>query len=148
MRVRAIILETEGILLIKRKKPNREYYVFPGGGLEENESPVECIVRECEEELGLDVEAHNLLYTYHLKNGKTELFYNVTKVGGSLGSGEGPEYTSEKYASKGSYIPVIVSLKELAKINLFPSEIKEQYSKDILKFENPLLIEHRLIYEK
>ena len=46
----------DGLVLIKRTRPGREpYWVFPGGGVEDDESPKEAVVREVEEELGAPV---------------------------------------------------------------------------------------------
>ncbi|MDR0899935.1 MAG: NUDIX domain-containing protein [Lactobacillaceae bacterium] len=55
-RVRAIIYnpETKHYYLIKRIKDNLEYSVFVGGGIENNETEVEAITREIQEEFGPD----------------------------------------------------------------------------------------------
>lgn len=51
-RVRALIIEEDKILLIKRVKANLSYFVIPGGGVEAGESNEEALIRECREELG------------------------------------------------------------------------------------------------
>ena len=38
-----------------KRKDYQEYYTFPGGGLEENETPQEGVIREIEEEFGIKV---------------------------------------------------------------------------------------------
>ncbi|MFA6645730.1 MAG: NUDIX hydrolase [Sphaerochaetaceae bacterium] len=38
---------------------NRQQYVLPGGGMEAGETPQVCAERECREELGLRITAHN-----------------------------------------------------------------------------------------
>jgi len=35
---------------------NGKYYELPGGGLEENETVEECLIRECKEEIGCDID--------------------------------------------------------------------------------------------
>jgi len=55
VRVSAIILKDDKILLIHRKKNGEEYWVFPGGGVEDTETPEQGIIREVKEETGLDV---------------------------------------------------------------------------------------------
>ncbi|MBT2691758.1 NUDIX domain-containing protein [Bacillus sp. ISL-55] len=47
--IRAIIMKNNRILLVQS---NRGDYKFPGGGLEENESHDECLIREVREETG------------------------------------------------------------------------------------------------
>lgn len=53
---RAILISDERILVIKRKKPNgHAYLAFPGGGVEQEETLEQCVVREIFEETGLTV---------------------------------------------------------------------------------------------
>jgi len=42
---------------------NLEVTKFPGGGLELGEGTLECIIRECKEELGIEVEVIDHIYT-------------------------------------------------------------------------------------
>ena len=45
VRASAIVIRDNKILLIHRKKEGREYWVFPGGGIEEGEKGEETIVK-------------------------------------------------------------------------------------------------------
>ena len=45
-----IFIHDNNILLLYRFKGGEEYYVFPGGGVEDNESIDEAAIREAEEE--------------------------------------------------------------------------------------------------
>ena len=59
-RVAAILKMENGYAFMHRKdvikrKDYQEYYTFPGGGLEENETPQEGVIREIEEEFGIKV---------------------------------------------------------------------------------------------
>jgi 8-oxo-dGTP diphosphatase len=63
-RVAAGILVKDGNVLIARRKPgqnNAGLWEFPGGKIEENETPQECLERELEEELGIRVKAGRIL---------------------------------------------------------------------------------------
>ncbi len=51
--VRNIIIKNEKILLIKEDKYNRISWNFPGGKIEENETPLEAVIRETQEEIGI-----------------------------------------------------------------------------------------------
>jgi 8-oxo-dGTP diphosphatase len=53
MRAAALIIKEDKILLMHRKKEGREYWVFPGGSVEEGETPEEAVIREIMEELSL-----------------------------------------------------------------------------------------------
>ena len=48
----AIFLDVEGGLLIV-KSPYKDYWTFPGGSINANESPLEACIRELEEEIGI-----------------------------------------------------------------------------------------------
>src|SRR5512142_628749 len=57
MRVRAgiVLIQNDKVALIERHRAGLEYYVFPGGGVDEGETPEHAAVREAMEELGIDV---------------------------------------------------------------------------------------------
>lgn len=60
----AVIENREGRILIARRKADITlggYWEFPGGKLEEGESPYECAVRELLEEMDLHIEAGDVL---------------------------------------------------------------------------------------
>ena len=50
----AIVIESDGkYLLVKRaKRPEKGFWAFPGGHVDEGETIHECAVRECKEEVG------------------------------------------------------------------------------------------------
>ena len=122
--VRAIINYDDGIILIHRVKSDHDYYVFPGGGIENNESYEECISREVIEELGIIIEPKKELYTVE-DDKSIAKFYLCSYVSGELGSGIGPEFSSEDYSGTGEYIPVVIKLEDFNKLNIFPTKIKE-----------------------
>ena len=65
---RAIIIEDNKLLTMFRRKVKKdgsvkEYYVIPGGGLEENETLEENVIRELKEEFNVDIEIVKFLST-------------------------------------------------------------------------------------
>ncbi|WP_261304000.1 (deoxy)nucleoside triphosphate pyrophosphohydrolase [Paenibacillus andongensis] len=62
IRVAAAIIENEeGLLLIARRRPEKSQgglWEFPGGKLEEGESPEACLVRELKEEMNIKIEPY------------------------------------------------------------------------------------------
>ncbi|KRE50641.1 (deoxy)nucleoside triphosphate pyrophosphohydrolase [Paenibacillus sp. Soil724D2] len=63
IRVAAAIIENEeGLLLIARRRPEKSQgglWEFPGGKLEEGESPEACLVRELKEEMNIEIEPYD-----------------------------------------------------------------------------------------
>ncbi|MBN2533705.1 MAG: NUDIX hydrolase [Spirochaetales bacterium] len=54
------------LLLVEHETPEgKRYWWLPGGGLEENEEPVEGIRREIMEELGVEIDIHELFNFSH-----------------------------------------------------------------------------------
>ena len=97
-RVRAIIIKDNKILTIKRTKPNETYWCCPGGQVESGESNESALIRECKEELGLDVKVAKMYHEMESQKpatkGQQEYFYICEILGGELGSGDGPEFQS------------------------------------------------------
>lgn len=71
--IKAINLRVYGVLVNDKKQVlvsderiyynNQEITKFPGGALELGEGTIDCIIRECKEEIGIDVEVVDHLYT-------------------------------------------------------------------------------------
>lgn len=60
----AIIIQNKKILLMHRIKNGKEYYVFPGGTIEDGETPEQTAIREIKEETSLDISLGKLLYEH------------------------------------------------------------------------------------
>jgi 8-oxo-dGTP diphosphatase len=75
--VKALVLDKEKRFLLVREKDGR--WDFPGGGLDFGETPKECLTREIEEEMGLDVVfiADNPSYFLTSQKENTIWFANV-----------------------------------------------------------------------
>ncbi|HSW79658.1 MAG TPA: NUDIX domain-containing protein [Candidatus Saccharimonadales bacterium] len=59
---RAIIIESENILVMYRNKHGDEYYTLVGGRLSDGETPEQALVREVQEETGLVITAARLVF--------------------------------------------------------------------------------------
>lgn len=113
--------------------PIGNYYTFPGGGREGEETLEEGTIREIKEEFGIDVEVMEELYEMEHPNKKTKEYFFLCKyIGGEFGTGTGPEFSGDpKYAHRGQYIPEIISREDVEKITLLPFEIRDKFVKDI-----------------
>ncbi len=127
-RVRAVIVQNRSILLMHRIKMDREYWVFPGGGLEETDiSPEEGLKRECLEELGVNVEVGDFFTEEtHGPSHETqvEFFYRCRIIGGVIGTGKGPEFTRDPKQS-GVYEPQWVLVSDLTDKNVHPIPVRD-----------------------
>ena len=129
--VRGIVNYNDKIVLIHRIKTKddgtvRDYYVTPGGKIEENESREEALRREIKEELGIEIEIKDLCLELDDRdyNDSFQYFYNCNYKAGELGTGDGPEFT-DKENYKGVFEIVLVDKKEISNLNLVPEKIKE-----------------------
>lgn len=136
-RVAGIILMQGGIALmhrkdVKKRKDFQEYYTFPGGGLEEGETPEEGTIREIKEEFGIDVKINRKLYEMvSEKFNQKEIFYLCEYIGGEFGTGTGPEFSNDpKYIDSGKYLPEIIKIEDLENIFLLPENIKNLFIQD------------------
>lgn len=137
IRVAGIIPLNDGYALMHRKnvknKPMSEYYVFPGGGLEEGETLEEGTVREIKEEFGIDVEVLQKLYEEESLEFAQKSYYFLCKYkSGEFGTGDGPEFNGDpKYIDSGKFLPEIVKKEELENIPLMPPNIAKKFIDDV-----------------
>tara|TARA_Y100000310_G_scaffold340947_1_gene438461 strand:- start:1227 stop:1682 length:456 start_codon:yes stop_codon:yes gene_type:complete len=136
IRVRAIIPYQDGLLLIHRVRNEngnkREYYVFPGGGVEEGEGLEDAIKREVFEELGIEIKPLKELYRLS-SEGRVQVFYLCHYVKGRVGTGTGPEFQDQEYASRGSYTPKVIPLDKINTIDLL-HEVRKALEQDLEKY--------------
>jgi 8-oxo-dGTP diphosphatase len=129
---RGVIIEEDSIYLMFRRRINesgeaREYYVVPGGGLEEGETLEENVIREIEEEFSVEVKVLGFLGT---DEGEETIahFYACEIVSGTPQLG-GPEL--EKHCESNYYEIKKVNIKDLEEIDLMNKEvIKKAFNKE------------------
>ena len=102
---RVIILKDDEVLLIKRVKNDRTYYVFPGGKAEVSETPEMTAIREAYEELGVRVQLGNCFETIRFGEAQQYYFF-ATIVGGELGTGQAEEFTTGEGTYELEWLPV------------------------------------------
>ena len=120
-RVCAIIIKDNRILLMHRIKNGQEYFVFPGGGIKENESEEDAVIREVKEELSLDTKIDKLAFQIE-NRGQEELYFLIKEFSGTpkLGSPE-----KERMNENNQYHPEWIGLDTASNlVNFYPEEAR------------------------
>ena len=130
MRTRAgvVLIEDNKVALIERHRAGLDYFVFPGGGVDEGESPEQGAIREAMEELGVEVSIKQKIAEFHFGRTSTHVYFLVERVGGEFGSGTGEEYTDSdpNHPEEGIYVPIWMPIEQLPKYsNVYPSVLAQ-----------------------
>ena len=117
---RGIILNDDSVLTIFRRKKKKdgtfkEYYTIPGGGLEENESLEENVLRELNEELCINVKILGYLGKEEREN-SIDNYFHCELIDGDLKIG-GEE--KDRMSEDNYYEVRYVKIKDLDKIDIF-----------------------------
>ncbi|KPB06297.1 NUDIX hydrolase [Bacillus sp. CHD6a] len=115
-----VLVEDQKIALIKRNRGDSVYYVFPGGGIEDGETPQEAAKREAQEELGVTVTINECIATVEFEG--TQYFFLAEIIAGVFGTGKGEEYTNCN-SNRGTYLPMWIEINQLSSINVKPKEV-------------------------
>ena len=150
MRTRAgvILIEDNKVALIERHRAGLDYFVFPGGGVDEGESTEQGAVREALEELGVHVSIKQKIAEINFGRSSKHEYFLAERVSGEFGTGTGEEFTDSDpdHPEEGIYIPIWMSVEELSQYtNVYPAALaklviksmEEGWPKDpIVVFEN------------
>ena len=135
MRATAVIIKDGLILLMHRFRDGVEFYILPGGLVEEGETIEEAVIREVKEETNFNAKIEKKLWEYlneYNGNKKMHHFYLITDFSGNMQLG-GEE--AERNSEKDKYILEWHKFKDVEDLPLKPDAIKEKIKNEfILKF--------------
>jgi 8-oxo-dGTP diphosphatase len=127
-RAAAIIVKEGKLLLMRRHKPGRDYYILPGGGVKLDESFPDACVREVKEETGLDVAGLQLVFTNFFRGQQEQYFLvRVSEGEPKLGGVE-----ADRNSPDNTYSFEWVGEEELEEANLTPAAAK-RYCLEVMK---------------
>jgi len=127
-RVVGIIIRGRKILLMRRIRNGREYFVFPGGGIEGNESLENGVIREIKEEFNLDVKINKFLF--QIENRGRQEFYFLIKEFSGVPKISGNE--KKRMNESNQYYPVWKELEDISNLSNLHSEEAKQKVKEMI----------------
>jgi len=126
-RAAVILIEKEQVALIERYRQGLHYFTFPGGHVDEGESPEQAAIREVSEELGLQVVILRSLAKIWW-HGKPQYYYLAESVGGVFGTGTAKEMVSP-FPEDGTYKPIWIPIQILLDLPVKPRLMAEMLIK-------------------
>ncbi len=125
MRIRSgiILIEENNLALIERHRAGLHYFAFPGGGMDEGETPEQAAIREAEEELGIQVKIKQKVSDVFF-NEKVQHYFLAERISGEFGTGAGEEY-GEYNPAHGTYLPLWMPLVDVKNNNVLPRELAD-----------------------
>lgn len=133
--VGGICIKNESVLLIhrinKEKDFNQEYFVFPGGQVEDDESIEDTLMREFKES-SITVGIGELFYsTEEDINEEADYYYLCDYVMGEPALSEESKESALMENGKQMYTPMWVPLRELDELIVYPETVKSRVLEEL-----------------
>jgi len=117
IRVAGIYVENDKILLVKHTRFGKSYYLLPGGGQHTGETAAQALMREWDEELGLDITPGKFLFMgesipddVNNRRHVYQVVFDVEKISGDL------KFTPDETLTGYEWLP----LEKLSDVTLYP----------------------------
>jgi 8-oxo-dGTP pyrophosphatase MutT (NUDIX family) len=120
-----VLIENGNVALIERHRAGLDYFVFPGGGVDEGETTEQAAIREAMEELGVEVAIKQKVMIVNFDKSR-QVYFLAERVIGEFGSGTGEEFTDSdpNDPEEGIYIPIWMPMDELPQHEkVFPADL-------------------------
>lgn len=123
---RAIVLNGNQILVMKRFKVDREYYTLLGGSVEPYETPDQAALREVKEESTIDAVNPKLVFIEDAPDPYgMQYVYLCDYVGGEPNLPDTSDEVFWTVEGKNTYTPMWISLEEFARVPFLSELLKE-----------------------
>lgn len=125
IRATAVVVKDGKVLLIHRKN-EKEFYVFPGGGVEERETVDQAVLRELIEETSIIVKINKILEHKIYDDGTENYAYLCDYVSGEPCLSDNSPEKIEMESGIEYYRPMWIEINDLENLTIFPEEAKRQ----------------------
>ncbi len=129
--VRVFIMDSRNRLLLVRHtvtNEGTEFWILPGGGLEENEYSWDAAIREVKEETNLEISVIDLLYTLEEKTNcglRCTNYFLGEMIGGQLNLGKDPEFDEDNQVLSDVRYFTKEEIQSLNKV--YPEMIRDEF---------------------
>lgn len=127
---RAVVIRDNKLLAIYRFKGGKEYYVFPGGGIEEGETPEQAVIRELKEETSLEVE---IIRQFELQRPEHEEYYFICEYISGIPKLSPESVEAMRQSKDNIYRLTWLDLRGLKDVLLYPIEVRDKVITEFLE---------------
>jgi len=121
VRVAAVIVENDAILLVRHEKDGRTYWLLPGGGVEFGETLEQALVREMIEEVSLDITVERpICINDSVPPDGHRHVINICFIARTTGGGD-PKVNADNRLKEARFIPI----ESLPDLPLFFPDIRD-----------------------
>jgi len=142
IRAAAIIIKNNKVLLVNSRYSDGEYYLFPGGGVESQETVEEAAVRETLEETGIKIEIKKLVHVneYIFESEKNRISIAMFFLSEQIGK------DSSKIINDNGKIQSIewIDIDKLNTVTIYPKALVDS----LIKYKDKLPLEYSVSLKK
>ena len=129
-RAAGIVIKDNKVLVMHRINKGDEYWVFPGGGQEDGETPEQTAVREIDEETTLKVKPGKLVYHIKWDTDEENFFYLCEYISGEPQLIPDSEEFEQMKAGEQVYEPMWIDIDKLSALKLYQLEVRDLFLND------------------
>ncbi len=125
-----IVIKDNKVLVMHRINKGDEYWVFPGGGQEEGETPDQTAVREIDEETTVKVVPGKLAYHITWDTGEESFFYLCEYLSGEPKLREDSGEFEQMKSGDQVYESMWIEIDKLSNLKLYQLEVRDLFLHD------------------
>ncbi len=126
-----VTIHNNQLLVMLRKHDGRQYYTFPGGGVEPGETNEQATRRELYEETSVDITIQRPVYELRHDNGDIHYYFLCRYVSGKPEVQPSTNEYLENQVGKNLHIPQWLPLVDLATATVYPLDVRDRLVRDI-----------------